>query len=41
MTATVYVNGKRVDDHSGGYAAFAFDITSYVTPAKRTSSPSA
>lgn len=32
MTATVYVNGKRVDDHSGGYAAFAFDITSYVTP---------
>lgn len=32
MTATVYVNGKRVDDHSGGYVAFAFDITSYVTP---------
>ncbi|MBB6731573.1 glycoside hydrolase family 2 protein [Cohnella zeiphila] len=29
--AKVWVNGSRVGRHQGGYAAFSFDITSYVT----------
>ncbi len=33
--ATVYVNGKRVGNHKGGYDAFAFEITKYLNPSER------
>ncbi len=32
MQTQVYVNGKPVGTHTGGYAHFTFDITPYVTP---------
>ncbi len=32
LSSEVYVNGKRVGAHNGGYATFAFDITSNVMP---------
>ncbi|WP_298532818.1 glycoside hydrolase family 2 TIM barrel-domain containing protein [uncultured Algibacter sp.] len=28
--ATVYINGKKLGQHSGGYSAFCFNITDYV-----------
>ena len=28
--ATLYINGKKVGTHKGGYVSFAFDITDYV-----------
>ena len=33
---TVYINGKEVGTHKGGYTSFAFDITDYVTAGKNT-----
>ena len=34
--ATVYVNGKRVGKHKGGYVSFKFDVTEYVHAGKNT-----
>ncbi len=37
LKADVYVNGKLVGQHKGGYTAFTFDISDYVTiPGKNT-----
>ena len=33
---TVYVNAKKVGNHKGGYASFAFDITNYVECGENT-----
>ena len=32
--ATVYINGKEVVTHKGGYISFEFDITDYITDGK-------
>ena len=32
--ATVYINGKEVSTHKGGYISFEFDITDYITDGK-------
>ena len=29
---TLYINGKKVGTHSGGYTSFQFDITDYLSP---------
>ncbi|MBQ4354569.1 MAG: beta-galactosidase [Clostridia bacterium] len=34
--ATVYVNGKRVGTHKGGYVSFKFDVTKFVQAGKNT-----
>ena len=31
-TANVFINGKKVGTHKGGYISFAMDITEFVTP---------
>lgn len=31
QSCTVYINGQKVGDHSGGYWKFSFDITAFVT----------
>ena len=33
---TVYVNGKRVGEHRGGYVSFWFDLTEYLSPGENT-----
>ncbi len=33
---TIYINGKEVGTHKGGYTAFAFDITDFVTVGDNT-----
>ena len=33
---TVYVNGKRVGEHSGGYVSFSFDLTAFLTAGENT-----
>jgi len=30
IVSVVYVNGNRLGDHGGGFAAFVFDATPYV-----------
>lgn len=32
LKADVYINGKWVGNHKGGYTAFGFDITSFIKP---------
>ncbi|SHE39483.1 glycoside hydrolase family 2 protein [Pedobacter caeni] len=34
--ATVFINGKKVGSHSGGYDAFSFNITSYLIKGRNT-----
>ena len=33
--ATVWVNGKEIGQHRGGYDAFSFDITDALNPNRR------
>ncbi len=33
---TLYINGKEVGTHKGGYTSFEFDVTEYVKPGKNT-----
>lgn len=34
LKTDVYINGKWVGNHKGGYTAFSFDITSFINPDK-------
>ena len=34
--ATVYVNGKKVDTHVGGFSSFGMEITKFITPGENT-----
>lgn len=34
--ATVFVNGQRVGRHTGGYFAFTFDVTNYLSASGET-----
>jgi hypothetical protein len=32
LKAEIWLNGRKVGDHEGGYAAFRFDVTDFLTP---------
>ncbi len=34
--ATLWVNGKKVGSHKGGYVSFCFDITEFIAPGRNT-----
>ncbi len=36
FTAVVFVNGRRVGGHSGGYTPFSFDISGFIHPGENT-----
>ncbi|MBR5587211.1 MAG: beta-galactosidase [Clostridia bacterium] len=33
---TLYINGKKVGTHQGGYTSFSFDISDFITPGENT-----